>query len=308
MANNAPEGMPPPMSFMPPRHHEARHIVVRPGQSLGGLARAYHVSSHAIVAANHLRPPYKIEIGQHLVIPGGGVEPAVAQALPPLTVSSSAEPPPPPAASRAPEVAMGRTPDIIPLDGPPPASSPPETLSAPVSVTEHPAHAAAADLPAASGGPSAADEARAESASGNAGASAALPHGGRFPWPVRGRVLASYGVTEGGAHNDGINIAAPLGTPVAAIDGGVVAYAGNEIRGFGNLLLIKHADGFMTAYAHNDALLVQRGDVVRRGQVVARVGQTGNVAQPQLHFEVRKGTQAIDPESMLGNPASASAF
>jgi len=129
-----------------------------------------------------------------------------------------------------------------------------------------------------------------------------------FLWPVRGRVLATYGERGGGLHNDGINIAASKGTPVHAAENGVVAYAGNEIRGFGNLLLIKHADGFMTAYAHNDALLVQRGDVVRRGQVVARVGQTGNVAQPQLHFEVRKGTQAIDPESVLGNPASASAF
>jgi murein DD-endopeptidase MepM/ murein hydrolase activator NlpD len=129
-----------------------------------------------------------------------------------------------------------------------------------------------------------------------------------FLWPVRGRVLATYGERGGGLHNDGINIAAAKGTPVHAAENGVVAYAGNEIRGFGNLLLIKHADGFMTAYAHNDALLVQHGDVVRRGQVVARVGQTGNVAQPQLHFEVRKGTQAIDPESVLGNPAAASAF
>src|SRR5258706_6051455 len=122
-----------------------------------------------------------------------------------------------------------------------------------------------------------------------------------FLWPLRGRVLATYGERGGGLHNDGINIAAGKGTPVHAAENGVVAYAGNEIRGFGNLLLIKHADGFMTAYAHADTLAVQRGDVVRRGQVIARIGSSGNVAEPQLHFEVRRGAQAIDPQSVLGS-------
>jgi murein DD-endopeptidase MepM/ murein hydrolase activator NlpD len=140
-------------------------------------------------------------------------------------------------------------------------------------------------------------------------AAAALPvppaRGGRsFQWPVVGRVIASYGETGQGLRNDGINILANKGSPIRAAENGVVVYAGDEIKGFGNLLLIRHADGFTTAYAHADSLLVNRGDTVRRGQVIARVGQTGNVTQPQLHFEIRKGTQAVDPQEYLGRPTA----
>ena len=135
------------------------------------------------------------------------------------------------------------------------------------------------------------------------------PHGNvrSFLWPVRGHVIAAYGTGEGGAHNDGINIAAPQGTPVVAADAGTVAYAGNELRGYGNLVLIKHADGWMTAYAHNSALLVKRGEKVARGQTIARVGATGAVGEPQLHFEIRHGTKALDPAEYLPMPAATAA-
>ena len=123
--------------------------------------------------------------------------------------------------------------------------------------------------------------------------------GSGFVWPVEGRVVSSFGSKTGGQHNDGLNIAAPRGTPVRAADNGVVAYAGKEIRGFGNLLLIKHDGGLITAYAHADALLVSRGDVVTRGQVIAKFGKTGGVENPQLHFEVRRGTKAVDPKQFL---------
>ena len=96
-------------------------------------------------------------------------------------------------------------------------------------------------------------------------------------------------------HNDGINILAPRGTSVRAASNGVVAYAGNELRGFGNLLLIKHSGGWVTAYAHNEKLLVRRGDTVNKGEIIAKVGASGNVVLPQLHFEVRKGKRAINP-------------
>ena len=122
---------------------------------------------------------------------------------------------------------------------------------------------------------------------------------GGFIWPVNGRVLSSFGAKASALHNDGLNIAAPMGAPVRAADNGVVAYAGNKIRGFGNMLLIKHAGGLITAYAHADKLLVARGDVVSRGQVVARVGKTGDIDAPQLHFEVRQGSQAVDPRKFL---------
>lgn len=120
-----------------------------------------------------------------------------------------------------------------------------------------------------------------------------------FIWPVEGRVLSTFGSKENGLHNDGVNIAAPRGAPVRAADNGVVAYAGQEIRGFGNLLLIKHEGGLITAYAHTDAILVKRGDKVTRGQVIGKVGTTGGVESPQLHFEVRQGTRAVDPARYL---------
>ena len=111
--------------------------------------------------------------------------------------------------------------------------------------------------------------------------------------------MTSFGPGKGGLHNDGINIAAPRGTPVRAAENGVVAYVGNELRGFGNLILVKHAGGWVTAYAHNEKLLVRRGDKVARGQAIAQVGSTGNVARPQLHFEIRKGARAVNPTKLL---------
>jgi murein DD-endopeptidase MepM/ murein hydrolase activator NlpD len=120
-----------------------------------------------------------------------------------------------------------------------------------------------------------------------------------FLWPVRGKIISRYGAKQGGRHNDGINIGVSRGTTVVAAENGVVAYAGNELRGFGNLLLIKHADGYMTAYAHNENLLVGRGAKVKRGQPIARVGSTGSVGSPQLHFEIRKGRKAVDPMRYL---------
>jgi murein DD-endopeptidase MepM/ murein hydrolase activator NlpD len=118
---------------------------------------------------------------------------------------------------------------------------------------------------------------------------------GRFNWPVRGRLLSIYGAKGQGLHNDGINIIAPRGTAVRAAGSGVVVYAGNELRGFGNLILIKHSGGWVTAYAHTETLLVKRRDKVNKGQIIAKVGTSGNVVRPQLHFEVRKGKRAIDP-------------
>lgn len=121
--------------------------------------------------------------------------------------------------------------------------------------------------------------------------------GGRpeFRWPARGRII--QGFSTGG--NDGINIAVPEGTQVKAVEGGVVAYAGNELKGYGNLVLIRHPNGFVSAYAHNGALDVKRGDQVKRGQTIAKSGQSGNVVSPQLHFELRKGSTPVDPTRYL---------
>lgn len=121
----------------------------------------------------------------------------------------------------------------------------------------------------------------------------------KFMWPVNGTVISGFGNLGKGRKNDGINIKAPLGTAVKAADGGTVAYAGNELKGFGNLILIKHSDGWITAYAHNDKLLVKKGQKVVRGEKIATVGSTGSVTVPQLHFEVRAGKKAVNPRTYL---------
>jgi len=116
-----------------------------------------------------------------------------------------------------------------------------------------------------------------------------------FRWPARGRIIEGF--KAGG--NDGINIAVPEGTSVRASESGVVAYAGDELKGYGNLVLIRHPNGFVTAYANNGELDVKRGDTVKRGQIIAKSGQTGNVNSPQLHFELRKGSTPVDPTNYL---------
>jgi murein DD-endopeptidase MepM/ murein hydrolase activator NlpD len=123
--------------------------------------------------------------------------------------------------------------------------------------------------------------------------------GGRFAWPLRGPILSKFGAKKGGLYNDGINIAAKRGQKVHAAENGVVAYAGNELRGFGNLLLIRHKGGWMTAYAHADKLLVKRGQTVKRQQVIGIAGSSGSVAKPQVHFEIRKGSRAVNPLKYL---------
>ena len=141
------------------------------------------------------------------------------------------------------------------------------------------------------------EETKTDSAVKTAEAAGSIPS---FRWPVKGRVIAGFGPKTNGGQNDGINLAVPEGTPVKAADDGVVAYAGNELKGYGNLVLIRHANGFVSAYAHASELLVKRGDTIKRGQVIANAGQTGNVTSPQLHFEIRKGSTPVDPTKYLG--------
>jgi murein DD-endopeptidase MepM/ murein hydrolase activator NlpD len=121
----------------------------------------------------------------------------------------------------------------------------------------------------------------------------------QFRWPVRGRVISSFGPIPNGQQNDGINLSVPEGTAVRAAGDGTVAYAGNELKGYGNLILLRHSNGYVTAYAHASELMVKRGDTVRRGQIIAKSGATGSVTAPQLHFEIRKGSAPVDPMKFL---------
>jgi murein DD-endopeptidase MepM/ murein hydrolase activator NlpD len=136
----------------------------------------------------------------------------------------------------------------------------------------------------------------------------AAPNGAPgFRWPARGRIVNNYGARVNGATNDGIDLAVPEGTPVRSADDGVVAYAGNELKGYGNLVLVRHANGFVTAYANGSEILVKRNDQVHKGQVIMKSGQTGNATNPQLHFEVRKNSAPVDPMQYLPADRTASA-
>ncbi len=236
-----------------------RVYVVNPGDTLHSIARHYHVSVAELARANHLEASSRLRLGARLTVPS-----KTAVAAPAMVA---------PVAAAAPRQIAA-----APAAAPRYASAvPPQT-----------ARLAQASPTAADGAPS--SSVRSSEATG------ALPN---FRWPARGRVIASYGAKANGKVNDGINLAVPEGTPVKAADDGVVAYAGNELKGYGNLILLRHDNGYVTAYADASQLLVKRGDKVRRGQVIAKSGQTGEVTSPQLHFEIRKGSTPVDPLQFL---------
>jgi len=245
-----------------------------------------------LAEANGVPPPFRIQVGRTLMIPEAG------QPRAPAPVSVAALPSTEPGAA-----ALAPTRPDNPASAPPAA---PPVQAAPLPPVVSPAREAKGEAPTLAPNssdivpPPAAPSSTAPPPPG-APEPPASHAGNTFSWPVRGRVLAAYGSSSDGTHNDGINIGAARGTAVEAADAGVVAYTGNELHGYGNLILIKHADGWISAYAHCDQLLVKRGDKVARGQLIARVGSTGNVSEPQLHFELRHGHQAVDPREFL-NP------
>ena len=285
-----------------PRVHE-----VVSGDTVYGISRRYGVDMAALVRQNDIEEPYRIRVGQRLTLPDSGG--TALAAVSPQGQPSGAVPTPESlqggtasaTAAPAPQTSPSRTPapETLGDEGEAMVARPSEGRSG--AVAEAPASPAApattiatttAQAPAARPEPVPAPK---------VGPVPAPPPraGGKFHWPLQGELLSSFGSKGDGLHNDGLNIAAPRGTRILAAENGVVAYAGNELRGFGNLLLIKHRDGWVTAYAHADKLLVGRGAKVQRGQPIALVGSTGNVSSPQLHFEIRKGTRAIDPEKVL---------
>jgi murein DD-endopeptidase MepM/ murein hydrolase activator NlpD len=282
--------------------------VVKAGETLDTIARANGVDESALSRLNALSPPYALKPGQTLVLPapvqqasatsGGIASPAgsvtaVPLDAPPPSTTTTAAPAavPTPGAKPAPALpsaAPSAAPLATPGAGTAPTAGTQTTTTTTTSTTTQTATAAVPSAPSSI---------------------TLIPQpapraGGFFLWPVNGKVISQFGAKNGGLHNDGINIAAPRNTPVRAAENGVVVYSGNQIRGFGNLLLIRHTDGWVTAYAHNETLLVKKGQQVKRGETIARVGSTGNVSQPQLHFELRKGTEAVDPAAYLAPPGA----
>jgi murein DD-endopeptidase MepM/ murein hydrolase activator NlpD len=235
--------------------------VVVPGETLHSIARQYGKSDMAVARANDMRPNAPMHVGERIIIPDAREREQLRVEVLPERVRR----------------------DVANVESPTSAwtakavEQPSEKQSRPAEQT--PAKETTPPIKAAE-------------------PAGSLPS---FRWPARGQVIAGFGAQPGGLQNDGIDVAIPNGTPVRAADDGVVTYAGDELKGYGNLVLIRHSTGYVTAYAHANEILVKHGDTVKRGQVIARSGATGTVKEPELHFEIRKGATPVDPSTFLGN-------
>jgi murein DD-endopeptidase MepM/ murein hydrolase activator NlpD len=277
--------------------------LVQRGDTLYGISARQGVSISALIQLNDLHPPYLLQIGQALVLPtsvdapGTVAGPQQAAAIP---VERQPKPFVPQGAPGVTTQAGGAAPTVQPGGGITSSGLPPLQGAAPTAApVQLPAQAPAVQ-PALQPKPVQTAQIQPPPPPPPSGDPLpALKPDSPFIWPVDGKVIAKFGPASDNLRNDGINIAAPVGAPVKASADGVVAYAGNELRGFGNMILLRHAGGWVTAYAHNSSLLVKKGDKVRQGQTIARVGSSGSVEFAQLHFELRQGTKAVDPLKVL---------
>ena len=281
--------------------------TVASGETLAAIGRQYNVSANTLMTANNISDPTRLRVGQKLTIPGeaSGGNIQLAQGEQPLRAPAAQ----PTIIAQAPQATAPQAPQQVatltetsgkgdrlqsmeathnpkqPMQYQSPSSaavSPSQTAQTAEAKQDDPVQTASLQPQTLE---KAATEARELS----------------FRWPVRGRVIAAFGKQASGQQNDGINLSVPEGASVKSAEDGEVVYAGNEVKGYGNLVLVKHADNWVSAYAHNSELLVQQGDSVKRGQVIARAGQTGSVTSPQLHFELRKGATPVDPMPHLAS-------
>ncbi len=267
--------------------------TVSGGDTLWSIAKRYDVDMKDVIYVNNLRAPYPLEVGQRLTLPPPvtykvraddtlyGISRTFAVSMTTLARQNNLKPPyhikrgqalklpsVQPATYKAVQVAAA-TPGTKPV-GPEVASKPVSSVDKkPLISSSTPARA-----------------------------------GSKFIWPVSGQIISTYGPKKDGLHNDGINISARRAEPVVAAENGVVVYADDQLKGFGNLILIRHADRWMTAYGHLGEFKVKRGQEIRRGDVIGTVGSSGQVDSPQLHFEVRRGTDALNPKLYLAGQGS----
>jgi murein DD-endopeptidase MepM/ murein hydrolase activator NlpD len=298
-------------------------ITVARGDTVDTIAHRHRVPASAIIQANSLAAPNAIQPGQHLVVPRYSPSPIYVAPAPPL--ASAAVPVPPesvPPNGSALSVAAGAPARVV-VPGDPPIKISRRSGKSSVAVAKtnnirtraklkmgdhnvipplklanaqqkgrpgverRPTTLAARKL-AVTGSP--------EKPTAVSSVTDATPN---FHWPVRGQVIAGFGPRPDGERNEGINIAVPENTPIKAADDGVVVYSGNELRSFGNLVLVRHANNYFTAYAHAKELWVKVGDQIKGGDLIGMSGQTGNVDTPQIHFEIRKGSTPVDPMQLL---------
>ena len=249
-------------------------IVVQPGDTLYSLSRKYAVPVNDLAVLNNLKAPFALTVGQKLRVPD------LKQA--------------PVAKTETKVVAKETTKETTPVKVVEPVKVADNTKAA---TTKSSAQKKTEDARTVA-------KVKEEPKKISSDPSKKLPaitarSSSKFSWPVKGTVLSHYGAKSNGLFNDGINIGAKIGTVVKAAENGVVAYAGNEVKGMGNLVIIQHAGGWMTVYAHMDSMVVRRGAKVSVGQKIGTVGKTGKVDKPQLHFEIRKGTKAYNPSAYL---------
>jgi murein DD-endopeptidase MepM/ murein hydrolase activator NlpD len=329
--SSAPTG--PSFNSQPAMEAKSGTVRVEPGMTLYSIARANNLSVGELARANNLAAPYSVSVGQALRIPGrdNAIAPQPAYAKPDSTLAAGDD-----HVVRAGETlySLGRTYGVSPfaiakLNGfsgnvvlrqgqtvriPRGGSGTSPVVAATQQPHRVPANSSTqadsanndtsgepADMASAEPKPVQQPQQQMVDTTQPAQEAGSLT----FRWPVKGRVISGYGSKPGGLRNEGINIAVPEGTDVRAAEAGVVAYAGNELKGYGNLVLIRHEGGWVTAYAHNKDLFVKRGDTVKRGDVISKAGQTGSVSSPQVHFEVRKGATAMDPMRFLNGSTAA---
>jgi murein DD-endopeptidase MepM/ murein hydrolase activator NlpD len=239
---------------------------VKKGETVTSIARAHGLTEAQLLQANNLPDARALKAGQSIAIPGREApRQEVAQAAP-----QKRAPAPEPQEPAVAPVPSGGT-----LKAPEPLKPAPEAKPVSIKPAEPTCDAALANP---------------------------LPRMGKnFRKPVEGLIIGQFGPQRDGSVNEGVTISVPKGTAIKAAENGVVAYVGDELPGFGNLILIRHAEEYVTAYAHAEEIMVKKCDVVKRGQVVAKAGATGDASQPQLHFEIRKNAKPVDPAPLLGS-------
>lgn len=240
------------------------------GESLYTIARKYDVTTQAIVHANGLSSPDKIIVGQKIIIPGRS-DLLSAKPVQVASADSTAAAPTLPAA-RPTNLATGNV--LQQAAAPTAKTTPAATTPAGAQVTQV---ATVPTTPAPAAEP--------------------VSSGEKFRWPVSGRVITDFAASRG----TGINIDVPEGSTVKAAENGTVIYVGSGVEGYGNLVLVRHPNGYVSAYAHLKDMSVSKGAVVSRGDALGTVGQTGSVSKPQLHFELRKGATPVDPVPLLAS-------
>lgn len=240
--------------------------VIESGESLYTVARRYNVTAQAIIQANGFSSPDKIFVGQKIVIPGKASNLA---ALGPRGTKPQAQSATPSELAAKPVAVASIAPEAkVPLATVKPLAP---TAAAPTAAAAQPLQQPKTE-PVLSG----AD---------------------KFRWPISGRVITDFANSKG----TGINIEAPEGAAVRSAENGQVIYAGSGVEGYGNLILIRHPNGYVSAYAHLKDMNVAKGTVVNRGDSIGTAGKTGSVSKSQLHFELRKGATPVDPLPLLAS-------